>query len=115
MFLQFGSEELDNHSIHPEWHLISDHAPLIITIPIIKEHIQTKKQMIVKDSDEEKTFIEKLIKTISSINTSNLSNVDSLKNVVLTLTCSIERIWKENLKVVNITKHFKSWWDENCR
>ena len=48
--------------------------------------------MIVKDSDEEKTFVEELIKAISLIDTSNLSNVDLLKNIVLTLTCSIKRI-----------------------
>jgi len=69
-----------------------DHAPLTITIPIVKEHIQTKKRMIVKDSDEEKMFIEELIKSISSINTSDLLNVDLLKNPVLTLTHSIKRI-----------------------
>jgi len=43
MFPCFGSDELDNHVIHPDWKLTSDHAPLIIAIPIIKEHIQTKK------------------------------------------------------------------------
>ena len=37
-----------------------------------------------------------------------------LKNIILTLAYSIERIWKENLKVINITKYFKSWWDNNC-
>ena len=35
MFFQCDSTELNNHSIHPNWHLISDHTPLIITIPTI--------------------------------------------------------------------------------
>ena len=48
--------------------------------------------MIVKDSNEEKTFVEELIKTISSIDTSNLLNVNLLKNVIFTLTRSMERI-----------------------
>ena len=109
MFLQFGSKELNNYSIQPEWYLMSDHAFLTVTIPIIKVYIQTKKQMIVKDNDEEKTFIEELIKSISSIDTSNLLNVDLLENIVLILACSIERIWEENLKVINIIKHSKSW------
>ena len=26
----------------------------------------------------------------------------------------MERIWVKNLKSVNITKYFKSWWDINC-
>ena len=39
MFLWHGSEELDHHSILPEWHLSSDHVPLIIDIPILEETI----------------------------------------------------------------------------
>jgi len=109
MFLQFRSEELDNHSIQPEWYLTSDYAPLTITILIVKEYIQTKKQMIVKDSDEKKTFINDLIKTIRSINISDSLDVKSLENVVLTLAHSMEKIWEENSKIINITKHSKSW------
>jgi len=65
--------------------------------------------MIVKDRDKEKTFVNEIIKTISSINTNNLLDVELLENVVLTLTHSMKRIWEENSKVVNITKHSKSW------
>ena len=39
MFLRYGSEELDNHSILPESRLSSDHAPLLIDIPISNEII----------------------------------------------------------------------------
>jgi len=72
MFLQFRSEELDSHLTQLEWHLTSDHAPLTIIFPIIEKHFQTKKYMymIVKNSDKEKLFIEKLIRVIKSVNTS---------------------------------------------
>ena len=114
MFLRFGSEEINNHSIHPDWYLTSDHSLLTITLPIIKEHIQTKKHMVVKDSKEEKTFINKVINAIKDIDTSNLSDIISLKNAVYTFACSLDIIWEKNSKIVNITKHSKSWWDTNC-
>ena len=39
MFLQFGSSKMDNHLIHPNWRLTSDHTSLTVVIPIVKEHI----------------------------------------------------------------------------
>ena len=113
MFLRFRSDELNNHSIHPDWCLASDHAPLTITILITKEHIQTKKCMIVKNSEEEKIFINKVIKITKDIDMSDLSNVVSLENVVCSFTYSLERIWEKNSKTINITKYSKSWWNVN--
>ena len=55
-------------------------------------------RIIVKDNNKEKTFINDLIKIIRFIDTSDLSDVELLKNVALTLACSIERIWEENSK-----------------
>ena len=71
---------------------MSDHASPTITIPIVKEHFQTKKYTIVKNSDEEKSFIKELIGVINSVNTSDLLNIDSLKIAVLNIACSIEKI-----------------------
>ena len=53
MFLRYGSEELDNHSILPDSRLSSDHAPLVIDIPISNEIIQTSKFTIIPKSEQE--------------------------------------------------------------
>ena len=52
----------------------------MVIIPIIEEYIQTKKQMIVKGSEEK------------SIDISILSNVEQLENVILSLANLMERI-----------------------
>jgi len=86
----------------------------MVTIPIIEEYIQTKKQMIVKDSKEKRIFVKKLIEAFKDIDMSNLSDVEQLENVILSLASSMERIWVKNSKTINITKYSKSWWDINC-
>ena len=108
MFLRYGSEKLDNHIIHSDWRLSSNHTSLTITIPIVEEHIHNKKHSIIKDSMEEKSFIKDLIKDIKTINTSNLTNIDSLKNIINSFAKTIEKTWEKNSKIVNITRHLKS-------
>jgi len=94
--------------------LSSDHALLTVTIPIIEEHVQNKKWLIVKGSKEKKFFINNLIKEIKAIDTNNLTDVELLEKVINLLTNTIEETWDKNLKIVNITIHLKSWWDLNC-
>ena len=43
IFLCSSSSELDNHSIHPDQHLMSDHTLLTITIPIAEKSINSTK------------------------------------------------------------------------
>jgi len=45
-------------------------------IPIVKEYIQIRKQMIVKGSEEECVFIKELIKAFKNIDMSNLFNIE---------------------------------------
>jgi len=45
---------------------------------------------------------------------SNLSSIFSLDSAVNEFANAVESAWVKNSKVVNIIKHFKSWWDKNC-
>jgi len=106
MFLRFGSEEFNKHSIHPYWRLFSNHMSLTVTILIFEEHIQTKKHIIVKNSNE-------LIKAIKGLDIDYILDVKTLKLIVQSFASSIEKIWVKNSKIINITRYSKSWWNSN--
>jgi len=114
MFLHFSSSKMDNHTIHSDWRLTSDHAPLTIVIPIMEEHIQTKKCTIVKNSDEEYTFVKELTKALRNINMSDITDIDHLDSIVTDFASLVENIWAKYSKIINIMVHSKSWWNVNC-
>ena len=82
MFLCSRSTELNNHSIHPDWHLSSNHALLTITIPIAEEFITSSKLSILKESKEEVAFVKKASVIIRNLDTSNLTENVKLENLV---------------------------------
>ena len=67
LFIHLNSLKFDNHIIHPEWKLSSDHASLTVDIAINEEQIYTKKYTIVKNSKEENKFIAELIESIKGL------------------------------------------------
>ena len=74
--------EHDNHSIHPDWRLTSDYAPLTINISILEKHIQTSKQMLAKNNGEEEKFMNKLSKVIKRLNMENIQNIEVFEYVI---------------------------------
>ena len=92
MFLWHGSEELDYHSILPEWRLSSDHASLIIDIPILEETIQTSKLAIPSNSKQETEFIKNVISNFSKLDTSNIEDIDELDQIVNQLSIIVEQM-----------------------
>ena len=114
MFLQCGSTELNNHLIHPEWWLISDHVPLSITISITDENIDLCKRTITKNSEEEELFIEEIITSFKNLDMSNILDIPNLEQIINNFANIVDNVWMKNSKFVNITRHSKSWWDKNC-
>ena len=108
--------EHNNHTIYSEWKLTSDYTPLIVNISIFKEHIQTRKHMLVKNSEEEDNFIDNLIEAIKGLNIKNIQSKEVLDQIVQLFASVTERIWYKHSKVINITKHSKEWWSKYyCR
>ena len=114
MFLHSGLSELNNYAIHPEWCLTSDHVPLMITISIMEELVPTSKFLLPKNSKEEEAFIKEVIFVFKSLDTLNLSNHESLEQVVNLLAARVKQAWNANARRVNIMKHSKKWQDEDC-
>ena len=114
VFTQSSSTEFNWHHIYPDWRLLSDHAPITVDIPIRDKDILIKWHSLIKGSDEENWFIEDLIQLIKNLNTSSIQDVESLEEVVQLLATNIEDIWFKHSKIVNITRHSKAWWNEDC-
>ena len=115
MFLRYGSTELNQHSIHPDWRLTSDHIPLSITIPIVDETIITSKLSIQQNSEQETTFIREVILGVKNLNTLNISNKECLENTVNNINSLINQAWNKNTKQSRITRHSKQWWNDECK
>jgi len=86
----------------------------MITIPIIEELVLTSKFLLPKNSKEKEAFIKEAALIFKSLNTSNLLNHESLEQVVNSLVARVEQAWNANARRVNITKHSKKWWNEDC-
>jgi len=92
-----------------------DHASLTVSIAIDEKNIDSFRLSITRDSKEEVSFIKKVMHVIKSIDIIDLSNFIKLEEVTNFLASKIEYAWKMNSKRVNITKHSKSWWNEEYR
>ena len=114
MFLHCGSYELDCYSIHPENCLSLDHAPLSIDIPIIDEVIQSSKLTIHPKSNQEAAFVEEVILSFKSLDTSVINDSNDLESIINQLGTIIDQAWKKNTKKSRISKHSKQWWMNDC-
>jgi len=114
IFLQYGSTELDKHSILPNSRLSSDHMPLSIDIPIFNEIIHMSKLIITPKSEQETEFIKDVISNFKSLDTSNIKDIIKLDQIVNQLGSIVEQSWSKNTKKSRISKHSKQWWSDSC-
>lgn len=112
MFLRPNSLEFNNHTIYPKLWYLFDHTLLTVDISIIKKFILDKWHIIIKNNEKEIKFITDIIEAIKNMDTEQIKNKELLKFIVQEFTNKTESIWYNYLKCINITKHFKVWWNE---
>ena len=78
VFLHPNSMEHNNHHIHSEWRLTSNHASITIDIHIYEEQVQTRKQSLSKNSKDKACFIKELIYSIKRLSTDPIPSIDAL-------------------------------------
>ena len=78
VFLCLSFLKFNHHVIHPDWRLFSDHALITIDILIWEKRTLHMRWLIVKGSNEEKLFVENVIKVIKNLNISYIQNSDAL-------------------------------------
>jgi len=115
MFLHNVSSELDHHTILPESRLPSDHAPLVIDIPITEEIIQMSKLTLAPKSEQETAFIQDIISNFKNLNTSNIMDTEEIEQVVNRLGSIIDMAWTKNGKRSRISRYSKQWWSDDCK
>ena len=91
MFLQYGSSELNQHLIHPDSRLSSNHISLTITIPISDEIISTSKLSILQNSEQETVFVEEVILNFKNLDISNIIDKDNIEYTIKHLEALIEQ------------------------
>ena len=42
-------------------------------------------------------------------------DIDSIDRAINNFASAVEGSWEKNSKFINIMRHFKSWWDKNCK
>jgi len=115
MFLYINVKEFDNYFF--DFQCSSNHASLSFYIIIEEEFIQEKKLAIVKNSKEEKEFINELKDGVISIEMANIHSHEVLEIATQKFTSIFKELCIRNrpatepvtLKVCNVKLSFDIW------
>ena len=81
----------------------------MVSIIIEEEFVQERKKTIIKNSEEEKEFINKLKVNISNMNITDILDSNTLEYLTQGFFSIAENIWNKYFKMPNITKCSKAW------
>ncbi|KAF5359454.1 hypothetical protein D9756_003188 [Leucocoprinus leucothites] len=112
--LIFCANNSTPHIIDVNSRLPSDHAPLIMDLPICPDYINYKKRVLPKDSDEETAFTFQVSEHLAALDCSDIHSTSCLNNISDSISRIFNESWNTNSKIVWITNRSKEWWNLHC-
>ena len=103
------------HHIEPDLRRPSDHAPLLVDLPISLENICFSRKVLKHDSDEENNFLSSITMGLRALNFSRLDLVDNLDLLSTAVSRVISNAWEANARNITVITQSKKWWNNECR
>ena len=103
------------YHIEPDLRRLSDHAPLLLDLPILPENIHFSRKVLKHDSDKENNFLSSVTMGLHALNFFRLNSVDDLDLLSTTVSRVISNAWEINARNITVTTQSKEWWNDECR
>ena len=91
------------HCIEPDLRQPSDHAPLLLDLPISPENIRFSRKVLKHDSNEENNFFSSVTMRLRALNFSRLDSVNDLDSLSIAVSRVISNAWEANARNITVT------------
>ena len=95
--------------IEPDLRQSSDHASLLVDLPISPENICFSRKVLKHDSDEENDFLFSVTIGLRALNFSRLDSMDDLDLLSKAISRVISNAWDANARNITVTTQSKEW------
>ena len=103
------------HRIEPDLRQPSDHAPLLVNLPISPENICFSKKVLKRNSDKENNFLSSVTMELRALNFSRLDSMNDLDLLSRAISRVISSAWNANARNITVTTRSKEWWNDKCK
>ena len=103
------------HRIEPDLRRPSDHAPLLVDLPISPENICFSRKVLKCNSDKENDFLSSITMGLRALNFFRLDSVDNLDLLSIAVSRVISNAWDANARNITVTTRSKEWWNNEYR
>jgi Endonuclease/Exonuclease/phosphatase family./Reverse transcriptase (RNA-dependent DNA polymerase). len=103
------------HRIEPDLRLPSDHAPLLVNLPISPENVRLRRMVLKRDSEEESAFLSSVNKGLRSLDFSGLDSTAGLDLLSRAISEVFSTAWASHARNITVTTRSKEWWNDECR